>query len=153
MTNSDVFVQAGSASGYGYATVSAHALKSGKQGNISAYAINTVEGTSIYIRNLKDFTGGKDSYSVTVVSARDTQKAIEKARNVHVQHTHTGLLKHPCQEIVQASATSVAPRWKCQFVTYETPHLPRVKVLYATIQGRSVVLDVVYGEPPQISFK
>src|SRR5438876_3666749 len=48
VTNSEVLVPAGSASGYGYATVSAHALMSGKQGNISAYAINTVEGTSIY---------------------------------------------------------------------------------------------------------
>ncbi len=153
VTNSDVFVPAGSASGYGYATVSAHALMSGKQGNISAYAINTVEGTSIYIRNLKDFTGGMDSYSVTVVTAQDTQKAIEKARNLLIQHTLTGLLENPCKEIIRVSVTSVAMRWRCQFVTYETPHLPQVKVLHATVQGRSVLLDVVYGERPQISLK
>ena len=153
VTNSDVFVPAGSASGYGYATVSAHALMSGKQGNISAYDINTVEGTSIYIRNLKDFTGGMDSYSVTVVTTQDTRKAIEKARNLLIQHTLTGLLENPCKEIIQASAISVAMRWRCQFVTYETPHLPQVKVLHATVQGRSVVLDVVYGERLQISFK
>ena len=94
-----------------------------------------------------------DSYSVTVVTAQDTRKAIEKARNVLMQHTLTGLLETPCKEIIQASAISVAMRWRCQFVTYETPHLPQVKVLHATVQGRSVVLDVVYAERLQISFK
>ena len=94
-----------------------------------------------------------DSYSVTVVRSQDTQKAIEKARNVLIQHTLTGLLEKPCKEIIQTSAMSVAMRWRCQFVTYESPHLPQLKVLHATVQGRSVLLDVVYGERPQISVK
>jgi len=38
-TDMAVFVPAGSANGYGYATVAAHALTSGKAGNIPAYAI------------------------------------------------------------------------------------------------------------------
>ena len=69
-TDASTFVQAGSAAGYGYATVSAHALISGKSGNIPAYAINQVEGTSLYIRNLQPFTGGRDAYSVKIVKTK-----------------------------------------------------------------------------------
>ena len=57
VTDTSVFVPAGSANGYGYAVVPAHALISGKAGNIPAYAINQVEGSSVYIRNLSAFTG------------------------------------------------------------------------------------------------
>ena len=64
VTDRAVFVPAGNANGYGYATVSAHALLSGKAGNIPAYTINQVEGSSVFIRNLTAFHGGRDSYSV-----------------------------------------------------------------------------------------
>src|SRR5947208_2762002 len=40
--NYSIFVPAGSANGYGYATVPAHAMASGKSGNISVYQINQV---------------------------------------------------------------------------------------------------------------
>src|SRR5207247_5230887 len=55
VTDEAVFVPAGSAAGYGYATVSAHAMVRGKSGNIPAYDINRVEGSRIYIRNLTPF--------------------------------------------------------------------------------------------------
>ncbi len=127
VTDSNVFVPAGNASGYGYATVSAHAILSGKQGNIAALVINTVEGTSIYIRNLQSFSGGMDSYSVPIVTVQDIQRAIEKARNVLIQRTFAGLLAHPCKEIMNATEKFVAASWTCQFVTYATPHLLQVK--------------------------
>jgi hypothetical protein len=75
-----VFVPAGSANGYGYAVVPAHSLISGSSGNIPAYAINQVEGSSVYIRNLSAFSGGHDSYSVQYVTAQDKQAALVSAR-------------------------------------------------------------------------
>ena len=65
-TDMAVFVPAGSANSDGYATVTEHALTSGKAGNIPAYAIDRVEGSSVYIRNLSAFRGGRDGYSVYI---------------------------------------------------------------------------------------
>src|SRR6266567_4567884 len=62
---------ASSANGYGHATVQAHALLSGNAGNLPTLAINQVEGSSVYIRNLQPFTGGKDAYSVSFVTPTD----------------------------------------------------------------------------------
>src|SRR5258708_1532699 len=70
-----IYVPGGSANGYGYATVPAHALTSGSQGNIPANAINQVEGSSVYIRNLSAFRGGRDSYSVRFATRQDKQAA------------------------------------------------------------------------------
>src|SRR6266702_3083389 len=54
-TVSQAYVPAGSANGYGLATVAAHALLPGTSGNIPANAINQIEGSSVYIRNLLAF--------------------------------------------------------------------------------------------------
>jgi hypothetical protein len=66
-----VYVPPGSADGYGVATVSAHALIRGSGGNFAAFAIDQVIGSSVYIRNLRPFTGGKDSYSVKYATIQD----------------------------------------------------------------------------------
>jgi hypothetical protein len=144
-TDSPVFVPAGSAGGYGYATVAAHAFISGKKGNISAYAINEVIGTSIYIRNLQAFRGGRDAYSVKFVTAQDRQTAIEKGRSVLLNRTIKGLLDSPCKEII---AGNLSVTWTCQFVTYSVPSY--MKVTGARISGKSVLVDVVYVEPKRI---
>ena len=96
-----VFVPAGNAAGFGYATVPAHALLRGKYGNITAYAIIQVEGTSIYIRNLKPFTGGKDAYSVKVISSQDRQSALLKARSkLESLMLGFGYIRvHPCTSV------------------------------------------------------
>src|SRR5215471_10884180 len=86
-TDSAVFVPAGSANGYGYATVSAHALTSGRNGNIRPLAINVVEGSSMYIRNLTAFTGGKDRYSVKVETPWDRQTALHSTRLILATET------------------------------------------------------------------
>ena len=83
-----VFIPAGSANGYGYAIVSAHALISGKSGNIPAYGINRVEGTSIYIRNLTSFHGGKDSYTIPLQLPQDRQTALDQAQTNLTKSIH-----------------------------------------------------------------
>src|SRR5437763_1105718 len=118
-TNRAIYVPAGSATGYGYAVVPAHALLRGKQGNIPAYAINQVEGSSVYIRNLSAFRGGRSYYSVNVVIPQDRQTAIEQARSLlgaQLQGLH-----YPCREWYSSKKQQLIATWRCQFVTYQLP--------------------------------
>jgi hypothetical protein len=140
-----VFVPAGSAIGYGYTTVSAHALTSGKQGNIPAYGIDNVENASIYIRNLTAFRGGRDAYSVKVVTPEDRQTASITAHNLLAIET-VGL-HYPCQEIVnnRISIVNLIVTWSCQFLTFHIPtymHITRV-----TIQGKNLLVAVWFVQP------
>lgn len=145
VTDTSVFVPAGSANGYGYAIVSAHALFSGRQGNIPAYAIDVVVGSSIYIRNLTSFHGGKDSYTVALQLPKDRQTALEKAREGLSRQTRG--LHYPCQEVVNNRNSVVKLVVKCQFVSYQIPsymHVTRVQLI-----GRIVIVDVWFVVRPQ----
>jgi hypothetical protein len=141
-TDVRTFVQAGSAVGYGYATVAAHALINGKQGNIPAYAINRVEGTSMYIRNLQPFTGGRDAYSVKVITSNDRNSALSKARTFLYSKIAGELLVNPCKEFSQATVKSLVVKWTCQPVTYSLPAYMRVVGI--KVVGKNLLLDVVY---------
>ncbi len=137
-----VFVPAGSANGYGYATVSAHAAIAGKSGNIPAYTIDQVLGSSVYVRNLAAFRGGRDAYSVTFVTAHDTQRAVSTAH--HLLAAEATGLHYPCLETIRGA---VVVTWHCQFVTYHIPafyHVTGVK-----ITGKSLLLAVWYVEHPR----
>src|SRR6266700_395852 len=125
-TDQAVFVPAGSADGYGVATVAAHALASGKAGNIPALAVDTVEGSSVYVRNLAAFQGGSDAYSVKFVSAYDRQTALVKARQ-HLAVLSAGL-HYPCLERISGA---VQVTWLCQFLIYHIPsymHVTGVRI-------------------------
>ncbi len=140
-TDQAVFVPAGSADGYGVASVSAHALASGKAGNIPALAVDTVEGSSVYIRNQVAFQGGKDAYSVKYVTAQDRQTALTKTRQ-HLAVVSTGL-HYPCSETINGS---LAVTWRCQFVTYHIPafyHVTAVKII-----GKNLLLAVWFVARP-----
>jgi hypothetical protein len=141
LTDRAVFVPAGSANGYGVATVSAHALISGTSGNIPAYAVNQVVGSSIYIRNLSAFSGGHDAYTVMVVTPHDRQTAIDRARQLLIQAS-TGL-HYPCNETSSGAVTVV---WHCQFVTYHLPALYHVTGV--EIIGKNLLLAVWFVARP-----
>ncbi len=135
ITDRVVFVPAGSANGYGVATVRAHALISGTSGNIPAYAINQVVGSSIYIRNLTAFYGGHDAYTVMIVTPQDRQTAIDRARQ-ELTYLSTGL-HYPCNEAISGA---VIVTWRCQFVTYHIPgfyHVTGVRII-----GKNLFIDV-----------
>ena len=141
VTDQAVFVPAGNADGYGYATVATHALTSGKAGNIPAYAINSVEGSSVYVRNLTAFQGGSDAYSVKVATPQDTQTALIKARSALT--IQSAGLHYPC---VERSNGAVRVSWRCQFVTYHIPafyHVTGVKII-----GKNLLLDVWFVARP-----
>jgi len=143
-TDQAVFVPAGSADGFGRAVVSAHALSSGKSGNVAALAINQVIGSSLYIRNLTAFSGGRDAYSVKYVTEQDKQAAIMRARN-QVRDMVVGL-HYPCTENLFGADTKMAVTWRCQFVTFTIPsymHVLRVRLI-----GKNLLVDVVFIQPP-----
>lgn len=115
---------------------------SGKNGNIPAYSINRVEGTSIYIRNLQPFTGGSDAYSVQFVTQQDRQTALEKARTINDTLIVGKLLVSPCKESIEATVKSITVKWNCQFVTYSLSaymHVARIRTI-----GKNLLIDVVY---------
>jgi hypothetical protein len=137
ITDFPVFVPAGSASGFGFATVQAHALISGKSGNIPALSIDRVVGTSIYIRNLTSFHGGKDSYTIPLQLPQDRQTALEKARTILSNRT-VGLLAKPCREVV-SGVVKLVVKWSCQFYTYSVS--PIVHVTRVRLSGKIVIVD------------
>ena len=143
-----VFVPAGSANGYGYATVSAHALISGKQGNIPAYGIDNVENASIYIRNLAAFYGGADAYSVKYVTQQDKQRTLWQARSLLLIHINEDESRphYPCKEAYLYEHMHININWQCQFVTYNIPSY--MHVIRVTIQGKNLVINVWYVVRP-----
>jgi hypothetical protein len=141
VTDQAVFVPAGNANGYGYATVATHTLVSGHAGNIPALAVNTVAGSSVYIRNVTPFHGGSDAYSVKFVTALDRQTALAKARQ-HLAVLSAGL-HYPCIERI---TRSVRVNWLCQFLIYHVPsymHVTRVKII-----GKNLLVDVWFVARP-----
>lgn len=148
VTDRAVYVPPGSANSYGYATVVAHALASGEQGNLPALAINVVEGSSVYIRNLSPFTGGADSYSVKVVTPQDKQIAIDTARaslTTDEARKHA-VLSRPCAETSQVSEAVVRLSWACQYVTFSIP--PSMKVISVRLVGNTLLVGVVFVARP-----
>ena len=142
-TDSAVYVPAGNANGYGYATVKAHALISGKGGNLASLAINQVIGSSIYIRNLSAFTGGRDSYAVTYATAQDKHTALLRARGILLSKSNG--LHYPCVEKVSGSA-KVHVVWVCRFVTYKIPAF--MSVTAVRFSGKNLLLDVWFIPRP-----
>ena len=139
-----VVVPAGNAPNFGIAWVTTHALVSGKRGNIPAYGVNTVINSSIYIRNLQRFTGGRDAYSVKIVTPQDRQTALEKARNIlstSYDPPITQFLAYPCKEHVNNDNKHVKlyVNWACQFYTYSVS--PIVHVVKVKLLGKTAIID------------
>jgi hypothetical protein len=140
-TNEAIVVPAGSADGYGVATVSAHALISGQKGNLRPFTINQVYGTSLFVRNLQTFTGGREAYSVKFVTAQDRKNALNQARSLLIKQTFVGILARPCREVINRGV-KVVVTWKCQFATYSVPSY--MKVIRVRVFGKNLLVDVVY---------
>jgi hypothetical protein len=143
-TDYAVYVPGGSANGYGYATVSAHALIPGAGGNVATLAINQVIGSSVYIRNLSAFTSGHDGYSVRYATAEDKQAALLHARDMLLNKSSG--LHYPCTENHFAGTHLVMLAWRCQFVQYHVPayyHVTSVRLL-----GKNLLLDVWFIPRP-----
>lgn len=142
VTDTAVWVPAGSAAGYGRATVSAYVLPSGI--NLAPLAVNQVFGTSLFVRNLSAFTGGRKASTVTFRTPQDRLRAIAQARQALVLHTLSGLLLRPCSEMMTGDLTLT---WQCQFVTYRVPSY--MSVIGVRLDGTSLLVEVVYVVRPR----
>jgi hypothetical protein len=144
VTDTAVYVPGGSANGYGWAQVSAHALMAGRSGNVPAFTINSVIGSSVYIRNLSAFSGGRDSYSLKIVTAQDKQAALMKARET-LNRLSTGL-HYPCAQNHIGDITKLVLTWRCQFVTYHIAafyHVTGVRLI-----GKNLLISVWFVPRP-----
>src|SRR5260221_638661 len=147
MTDSSVYVPTATANGFGVSTVSAHLLTSGI--NMPALSINEVVGSSLFIRNLSPFTGGRPAYSITIQLPKDRETAIITARvlvaaqQVHIQ----AFLVKPCKETTFVLKTLVRLSWSCLFATFQV--LPYMHVLGAKLLGKDFIVYVWYIPPPK----
>ena len=143
-TDKAVFIPAGSANGYGYASVSAHALIRGSRGNFARLAINQVIGASVYIRNLRAFSGGRGAYARTFATAQDTHAALLRAQGM--LFSKVSGLHFPCAENHRAAAHNVSVTWRCQFISYRLPafyHVATVKM-----SGKDLLISVWFTPRP-----
>lgn len=126
----------------GMATVSAHAAAGGVVGNIPAYSVNAVVGSSLYIKNLTAFTGGQDARQETYATSADIQKATASAKEqVAAQEgVAGGYLQTPCTESVTQTKQVVTVFSRCQYVTYTAPK--GVQVLSARVDGSRIIVQV-----------
>lgn len=144
ITDDAVSVPAGSANGYGWAQVRAHAVVSGQRGNLPPYSINSVVGSSIFIRNMSSLYGGQDAYSVKFVTSNDRNVAFSKIRDLLASKL-TGL-HYPCTEGYTASNQRISSSWRCTFVSYQVPaymHVSNVQLI-----GKQVILSVWFVMRP-----
>jgi hypothetical protein len=147
-TNRAVYVPAGSANGYGYATVSAHTLISGHGSNLSPYSINSVVGSSVFVRNLSAFSGGEDAYSVKFITSNDRYVALSKVRNMLTSKIMG--LHYPCAEDHIADAHKMIVTWHCLFVRYSVSSY--MHVTGVRLAGKSVIVAVMYIQRPMLMY-
>jgi len=149
VTDAAVFLPAGSADGYGVATVSAHAVVAGEQGNIAALDINLTYGTAMYIRNLSSFHGGKRRLDVPIVTPQDKQMAIENARIALARIAQMkALFAYPCKQTAQVKNSVVGLSMACQYVTYSVPSY--MKVTHIRLVGKNLLVDVIFVAHPHV---
>lgn len=126
----------------GIATVEAHAVQPGAAGNIAAYSISANDGSSLVIKNLGAFTGGRDARTVKYATTEDNNNALAAARkqveSEQLSARHQGV-PVKCTETARVLSASVRVAWACQYATYRAP---AGQVLSARVQGSVVVLRV-----------
>ena len=149
VTQSSVLIPAGNAEGYGVAYVQAKAVIAGTIGNIKPLSIDAVYGTALYVRNMTSFTGGKDAYSVKVVTNQDKQIALNQARTDLKQAVRIqAILASPCKETSRKLAVSLAVDWTCQFVSFPHVTIPSARITGITLHGKNLFVDVVFVAQP-----
>ncbi len=142
VTDRATYVPPGSADGYGFSTVPAHVLTAGI--NLATLSVDQTLGTSLYVRNLQPFTGGRPAYSMKVVTAQDRQRAIQKTRSV-LARVSIGL-HYPCNDALNIGKQTVSESWRCQFVTYHIPEFYHVTGI--KLAGKDLILNAWFVERP-----
>ncbi len=125
---------------WGTATISAHALVAGIQGNIPAGAINQTYGNALYLKNLTAFAGGQEAYTKQYITAGDQAKALEMARQQVQAKPLPGLMVHPCTEYIRQHDLLLTVTWACEYAIYETP--AQEQILAVHLAGNNIFLTI-----------
>lgn len=138
-TDQAVTIPAADPPAFGVASVPAHAVVTGSAGNIAAYSVRQSDGTSLTIKNLAAFTGGKDAATRQIVTTDDVNNAIAEAREKVEGKPVIGLMVEPCSEKVNKSEESVSVMRECQTYTYTLPK--HLKIVSMRIIAHTVVVE------------
>jgi hypothetical protein len=143
VTDTAVYVPAATADGFGKLTASARLGRDSV--NLAAYSVSLVIGSSLFVRNLVPFTGGRPAYSVKYVTEQDKQTALMQAVD-QLAAIVTGL-HYPCIEDHVASTNKVTIIWRCQFVTFRIPSYMHISAVH--LSGKNLIVNVWFIAPAE----
>ena len=142
ITDQPASIPAGNPPSYGQVSVTAHAIRTGAQGNIQAYDINQACcTTSVLAKNTEPFTGGAEARDFTIVTREDIQRiatsltatltASEQAALQAQLTPGEGLSASPCSSVLysdhqigdEAQQVTVTVSHTCTAVVYNTATL------------------------------
>ena len=141
---------------FGQATISAHAISPGNQGNIASGDINTTIATAVFVKN-SQFTGGQNERNFTYVTKADIQSVaaplttfITRSENAALQAQLTSneaLLRMPCPPSVrsshqvgdEAALVVVTVSEHCTGVAYNAEALQKRAIQLLTSQARKTL--------------
>jgi hypothetical protein len=147
ITNQAVTIPAAVPPTLGIATVTAHAAAGGVGGNVPTLAVDQTYGSSLYLKNLDAFTGGRDAYTSTYATDQDRTTALTTSRADLRVKQPAGLTTGPCSEKANEKALVLSVVWSCQYVSYTAPK--GMQVLSVRVQGATVVLVVREAVQPR----
>lgn len=147
-TNYAAYVPPATPDGFGIARVSAHLLIAGV--NLSTLSINEVIGSSLFIRNLSPFTGGRPAYSVKFVTSNDRDTATSKVKAFILSNIAQvrAFLSSPCKENQISGVAKMVISWACLFALYKVPSYMHVTT--AKLSGKNFIVDVVFVPRPRL---
>lgn len=140
----------------GVATVPAHALLTGPQGNIAAGDMNAALAVGLFVKNLAPFTGGRNARDFRIVTPQDLESAgaglaarvsssMDAAFHGQIAAGEQ-IIRQPCQASTtddhaagdQASSVTVTVRMSCQAIVYQRSELATraTRQLAAQVQHR-----------------
>lgn len=92
----------------GYVTVSAQAIQTGVKGNIAAYDVFIVFSSSLTVKNLAAFTGGRDARTYRAVAAHDLTTLTSTANDSVTQAFPTAFPLQPGEAAIPTTCTTKA---------------------------------------------
>lgn len=90
-TDAGVTIPANNPPQDGIASIAAHAITAGSQGNIPAFDINGMASSSLYVKNLDPFTGGRNARDFTYITKSDIQDSVATLTPVLLQSERAAL--------------------------------------------------------------
>jgi hypothetical protein len=142
ITNTAIYVPPATANSFGIVTVSARLGRDSV--NLEAYSVNLVIDSSLFVRNLSLFTGGRPAYSVKFVTSNDRKVAFSKVRDMLI--SKIAGLHYPCKEGYTSDNQKITSTWRCQFVTYTVPSYMHVTAV--RLSGKNLIIDVWFIPRP-----